>query len=234
MSVRLVAVSFDAHDPRVVGAFWADVLGREVIEERNGVLVPGDHTQVGLRFVAATTETSERNRLHVHVTSSSLEDQQRIVQTALTHGGGRPGSRPLPVGRDIYLTDPAGNEFCVIQPEDDYLAGCGPLGEVTCDGTRAAASFWLDALGWSIVWDEGEQLAIQSPAGGTKIGWDSWPDAPRTGRDRQRFDLTAADPVAAAERLVALGATRLDDRAGAVRLVDPGGDEFSISRVQVS
>lgn len=90
----MVAVSFDAHDPAIVGAFRTEVLGREVVEELGGVLVPGDHTQVRLRFVAATTETSERNRLHVHVTSSSLQDQQRIVQTVLTRGGSRPDSRP--------------------------------------------------------------------------------------------------------------------------------------------
>lgn len=228
MSVRLVAVSFDAHDPAAVGTFWADLLGREIVEEPGGVLVPGDDTHVGLRFVTATTETSERNRLHVHVTSSSLENQRQSVQTAMARGGDRPGTRPLPIGRDIYLTDPAGNEFCLMRPEDEYLAGCGPLGEVTCDGTRTAASFWLDALGWSVVWDEGAQLAIQSPAGGTKLAWDTWPDAPRTGRGRQRFDLAASDPLAEAERLIALGASRLNDRTDVVRLLDPDGAEFTI------
>ena len=34
MSVRLVAVSFDAHDPAGVAAFWAEVLGREIVTER--------------------------------------------------------------------------------------------------------------------------------------------------------------------------------------------------------
>ena len=53
MPLHLVAVSFDASDPAVLGAFWAGVLGREVVEEPDGVLLPGDETHVGLRFVRA-------------------------------------------------------------------------------------------------------------------------------------------------------------------------------------
>ena len=45
------------------------------------------------------------------------------------------------------LADPGGNELCVIEPSNNFLAGTGYLGEVTCDGTRAAGLFWRDALG---------------------------------------------------------------------------------------
>ena len=69
MIVRLVAVAFDAHDPDELAAFWAAVLGRDIVGEPSGALVPGDDTQVGLRFVAAATERSGPNRLHLHLTS---------------------------------------------------------------------------------------------------------------------------------------------------------------------
>ena len=231
MSVQLVAVRFDARDPAVVGAFWAGLLGRDVIEEADGVLVPGDPSQVGLRFVESTAEKPERNRLHLHVTSETSDDQQRAVDTVSRLGGGRRGrgTKPLPIGRDIYMADPDGNEFCVIAPGDDYLAGCGLLGEVTCDGTRATGRFWLEALEWSLVWDQGEQIAIQSPEGGTKIAWDSWPEAATTDWNRRRFDLVASDVAAEVRRLVALGATRLEEREDVVKLVDPDGSEFSLS-----
>ncbi len=232
MSLHLVAVRFDARDPRALGAFWAGVLGREIVEEPHGVLVPGHGTQIGLRFVEAATETSERNHLHLHlhVTSSSAEDQQRTVETALSLGGQRRGTKPLPRNRDIYLIDPGGNELCLMQPDDDYLAGCGPLGEVTCDGSRAAGHFWREVLGWSTVWDRDEQIAIQSPRGGTKIAWDAWPDSPRTGRERQRFDVEAPSPEAEVERLVGLGATLRGSGDDELILTDPDGSEFSLSR----
>jgi len=230
MSLRLVAVSYDAHDPEALGVFWAGVLGREIVEDANGLLLPGTDTQLGLRFVSATTEKSGRNRLHLHLTSSTTEDQRRTVETVLRLGGRRFGTRPLPMGRGfIFLADPDGNEFCVIEPGNNYLAGCGFLGEFTCDGTREVGLFWRDALGWPLVWDQGKQTAIQSPRGGTKISWDSWPAAPKNGRNRQRFDLAASDITAAVQRLVALGATELGDRHGAVELADPDGNEFSVS-----
>jgi len=231
MSLRLVAVSFDAHDPEALGAFWAGVLGREIVEEANGLLLPGNDTQLGLRFVAATTAKSGRNRLHLHLTSASTEDQRRTVETVLRLGGSRFGTKPLPMGRDyIFLADPGGNEFCVIEPGNNYLAGCGFLGEFTCDGTREVGLFWRDALGWPLVWDQGKQTAIQSPRGGTKISWDNWPAAPKNGRNRQQFDLAAPEPAVEAERLAALGATVVGDRDGGVELADPDGNEFSVIR----
>jgi hypothetical protein len=230
VSSRLVAVSFDVHDPGVVGAFWGGMLGREVVEEARGVLVPGDETQVGLRFVEETTEKSRRGRLHLHMASATSDEQRAVVQAVLRLGGRRRGTKPLPKDRDIYMADPGGKEFCVIEPGNDYLAGCGLLAEVTCDGSRQVGRFWRDALGWSIVWDQGDQLAIQSPAGGTKISWDRWPAAPTASRHGQRFDLAASDLTAEVERLVAFGATLLGDRDDGVALADPDGVEFSVSR----
>jgi predicted enzyme related to lactoylglutathione lyase len=228
MSVRLEAISFDAGDPAALAAFWSELLGREVTSDARGLLLAGNGTQLGLRFVDETTERSKRNRLHVHVTTSSLDDERRIVAAALVLGGRSQGSGHPPIGRDVYLIDPDGNEFCVIEPANQYLAGTGLLGEVTCNGTRAASWFWRQALDWVTVWDEGDQLAIQSPEGGTKIGWDVWPDTKGPGWNRQRFDLVADDVEAAVARLLALGATRIDDTAGAVRMLDPDGSEFSV------
>jgi Glyoxalase-like domain len=131
----------------------------------------------------------------------------------------------------VVLADPGGNELCVIEPGNKYLAGTGYLGEVTCDGTRDVGLFWRDALGWPLVWEENEQTAVQSPFGGTKISWDSWgrpPIQPRNRRNRQRFDLLTADPASEAERLVSLGATRLADLADGVELADPDSNEFGL------
>jgi catechol 2,3-dioxygenase-like lactoylglutathione lyase family enzyme len=227
MSVLLSAISFEAREPVAVAQFWASLLGRDIVQETDGVLVPGDQSQVGLRFIDEPTERPERNRLHLHVTSDSLDEQRRIVERVESLGGRRRGSKPLQMGRDIYLTDPDGSEICVISPDNAYLAGCGILGEVTCDGSRAAALFWRDALEWTIVWDEDAQIAIQSPAGGTKIGWDDWSEGRGAGWNRQRFEVSASDP-GSVEKLVALGATRIADPGGAIRMLDPDGSEFLV------
>jgi hypothetical protein len=229
MTLLLVAVSFDASDPAGVAAFWADLLGREILRDTCGVLLPGDDTQVGLRFVAAGTEKCGQNRLHLHLTSSTLEDQRHTVDTALALGGRHLDVGQLPEDGHVVLADPGGNEFCVIEPGNNFLAGCGFLAEVSCDGTRQVGLFWSDALGWPLVWDQNDETAVQSPGGGTKVSWGGPPVAPKIGRNRQRLDLTAPDLAGEVERLVALGATELGNRNGGVELADPDGNEFLIS-----
>jgi hypothetical protein len=224
VSLRLETVTFDVADPAAVAAFWAGLLDREVVPEARGALVPGDETQVGLRFVTSDTEQLGPRRLHLHLTSSNIEEQQRTVETALRLGG-----RQIDVGPEdphVVLADPGDNELCVIEPGNKYLAGSGYLGEVTCDGTRQVGLFWRDALGWPLVWDENEQTAVQSPLGGTKISWDAW--GRKYGRNRQRFDLVTADPTGEAERLVSLGATHIRDLSDGVELADPDSNEFGL------
>lgn len=231
MTLRLEAVSFEVADAPAVAAFWAGLLDREVLAESGGALVPGDKTQVGLRFVTSDTERVGRPRLHLHLTSSSLEHQQRTVETALRLGGHHIDVGQVPNEGFIVLADPGGNELCVIEPGNNFLAGTGYLGEVTCDGTRCVGLFWCKALGWPLVWDENEQTAVQSPLGGTKISWDTWGQPtvePKNGRNRQRFDLVTTDPTDEAERLVSLGATRLADLPDGIELADPDGNEFGL------
>jgi hypothetical protein len=229
VALRLVAVTFDAHDPAELAEFWGSLLGREVVDEPDGALLPGDGAQVGLRFVTGPAEKAGTDRLHLHLTSAGPQDQQRTVDAALRLGG-----RHLDVGQlseedHVVLADPGGNAFCVIEAGNGFLAGCGFLGEVACDGSRDVGLFWSEALGWPLVWDENEETAVQSPLGGTKVAWGGPPVEPKRGRNRQRFDLAADDLEAEVARLVSLGATRLGDRIdGGVELADPDGNEFEV------
>jgi hypothetical protein len=119
----------------------------------------------------------------------------------------------------------------VIEPGNSFLAGCGFLGELACDGTRDVGVFWSEALGWPLVWDQDEETAIQSPYGGTKVAWGGPPVAPPPATTRQRFDLvpTDGDHETEAERLVSLGATRIGaGETGVVTLADPDGIEFRL------
>lgn len=228
MALRLEAVTFEVADVPAVAAFWAGLLEREVLAESSGALVSGDETQVGLRFVTSHTDQVGRRRLHLHLTSSSLEDQLRTVETALRLGGRHIDVSQEPDDDFVVLADPGGNELCVIEPDNDFLAGTGYLGEVTCDGTRDVGLFWRDALHWPLVWDENQETVVQSPLGGTKVSWGGPPVEPKQGRNRQRLDLVTADPSSEAERLVTLGATLLADLVDGVELADPDGNEFGL------
>jgi hypothetical protein len=233
MSLRLVAVSFDVDDPAGVAAFWAELLGRQVVRDPSGVLLPGSDTQVGLRFVAADPTTSGPSRLHLHLSSTTAEDQQQIVETASGLGGRHIDVGQLPDEGHVVLADPAGEAFCVIEPRNNFLAGCGLLAEVSCEGSRQVGLFWRDALGWPLVWDNHGETAVQSPVGGTKVSWDGAPpQAPTGGRNRQRLEVVAPDVAAEVQRLVTLGASHLGDRNNAVELADPDGNEFTLGPEQ--
>jgi Glyoxalase-like domain len=224
-------VVLDAHDPGRVARFWSGLLGRELRPESSGALVPGTATQVGLRFVASDGEQVGARRLHFHLTSESLEEQKRTVEHAVELGG-RLRDFQDPEDDFVVVLDPEGNELCVIEPRNGFLAGTGFLGEVSCDGTRDVGVFWSGALAWPLVWDDNEETAVQSPLGGTKVSWGGPPVEPKHGRNRQRFDLVTDDDLGAEiERLVSLGATRLGAAvAGGVELADPDGNEFGLSR----
>jgi hypothetical protein len=228
MSARLLALTMDARNVAPLAAFWSGVLGRVIVDDLRGPLLPGLHNEVGLRFAASKAEKAGRNRVHLHLSSSTPADQQQMVAKAVELGAEHLDVGQLPGEPHVVLADPEGNEFCVIEPENSFLAGCGLLGELACDGTRQVGRFWADALGWPLVWDENQETAIQSPHGGTKVAWGGPPLAPKNVRNRQRFDLLAdGDPAAEVDRLVALGATRLDSTGdGAVELADPDGNEF--------
>jgi hypothetical protein len=228
VALRLEAVTFEVADAPAVSAFWARLLERDVLAEAGGALVEGDETQVGLRFLTSDREQVGPRRLHLHLTSSSLEDQRRTVEMALRLGGRHVYVGQGPDADFVVLADPGGNALCVIWPGNRFLAGTGYLGEVTCDGSRDVGLFWRDALDWPLVWDEDGETAVQSPIGGTKISWGGPPVDPKQGRNRQRFDLVTTDPRREAERLVSLGATLIADLADGVEMADPDGNEFGL------
>ena len=133
MGCSLLAVTFAAVDPHRLAHFWSDLLQRERVKTADGGLVPGSRTQVGLRFVERVDAQVSDRRLHLHLTSTDLRDQDRIVRGARNLGATDLDVGQRPEEGHIVLADPEGNEFCVIEPHNRFLAGCGFLGEVACD-----------------------------------------------------------------------------------------------------
>lgn len=241
MTCQLYAVRFDASQPLRLARFWAGVLGLETAEDAQGgiALRPDDDSGFRLRFLPAQRQKTGLNPRHLHLTSTSLADQQQTVARALGLGARHIDIGQRPEEGHIVLADPEDNEFCVIEPGNKFLADCGFLAELTCDGSREVGYFWSQVLGWPLVWDQGLQTAIRSPQGGPKISWDGARMMPATEKNRLRLDLAPAihgDQQGEVDRLVSLGATRIDasqgdasqGEAGSVAMADPDGREFCV------
>ncbi|GAA3540521.1 VOC family protein [Kribbella ginsengisoli] len=231
----MVGLEFDANDPVRLTRFWAGVLGREVAAD--GVtLLAGAKTEFAIRFLPTGEAKTEPNQMHFDLTSESLEGQQQKVAKALELGGRHIDIGQTPDDGHVVLADPEGNEFCVIEPGNNFLADTAVIGALSSDGSQAVGYFWSEALGWPLVWDQDEETAIQSPEGGSKISWGGPPVRPKTGKNRLRLDLTpgvGGDQQAEVDRLVSLGA-KLSETGpgedGSIELTDPDGNEFSVLR----
>ncbi|HEX6151263.1 VOC family protein, partial [Nocardioides sp.] len=164
MTAQLFALTFDSQDPAGQGRFWGTLLGRDVVDDpRDGVVVmPSDDVQFRLRFVPSEEQKTFPNKIHFDMTSTSAEDQQRTVARALELGARHIDVGQLPEEEHVVLADPEGNEFCVIEADNNFTAGCGFIGALSCDGSQAVGYFWSEALGWPLVWDQDEETAIQS------------------------------------------------------------------------
>ena len=236
MTTHLIAVCFDANDPLGLARFWSGVLGWEITEDSDeGVTIePSDDADFRIDFLPTEAPKTSRNRIHFDLTSATLEELQETVARSLELGARHIDIGQLPDELHVVLADPEGNEFCVIEPGNTFLADTAFIGAINCDGTQEVGYFWSEALGWPLVWDQDEETAIQSPAGGSKMSWGGPPVNPKTGKNRLHLDIAPpadGDQQAEVERLISLGATRIDIGQGDVSWVvmaDPDGNEFCV------
>ncbi len=218
MAITLVALRWLALDPGAQARFWAELL--DAPAEAETVSIPG----FSLRFVVTDRPKTVQSRIHLDLTSSSPEAQLAHVATVLRLGGEHVDIGQDPTEGHVVLADPEGTELCVIPAGNQFLADTGRIGAVNCDGTHASGVFWSRALDWPLVWDEGEETAIQSPDGGSKFTWSGPPLMARDTPERISFQV-AAQAREDLARLVDLGATAL----GGGRFLDPDGNEFFVT-----
>ncbi|WP_435615295.1 VOC family protein [Streptomyces coelicoflavus] len=238
MSSRLSAICFNTAMPAGLARFWSGVLGWEpAAGPDDGIAVlPPDGAGYRIRFLPGAVPKTPQSRAHFDLTSVSPEGQRRTVARALELGGSHIDVGQLPEEGHVVLADPDGNEFCVIPAGNDFLAGTGTVGALACDGTQEVGHFWSEALRWPLVWDQDQETAIQSPAGGTKITWGGPPVAPKSGTNRIHLELAldaGADFAAETDRLLALGASHAggEESRGRAFLLDPDGNEFTLTHL---
>ncbi|VXB89832.1 VOC family protein [Aeromicrobium sp. 9AM] len=235
MTSKLYSVTFDAHEPKHVAEFWATLLGWELSEEDDGFeVVPTDGTAYRLGFFPSDEPKRGQNQVHFDLTSATPEQQQETVARALELGGQHIDIGQTPDDGHVVLADPDGNEFCVIEAGNNFLADTAFIGAINCDGSQEVGYFWSKALDWPLVWDQDEETAIQAPEGGSKMSWGGPPVAPKTGKNRIHLEIAppaGSDLQAEVERLVELGAKRIDIGQGDVSwevMADPDGNEFCV------
>jgi predicted enzyme related to lactoylglutathione lyase len=118
MSLTIQCVAVDCHDPASQATFWAEALGWRVTYESEDEWViepaegsPQDGVAPDLIFLKVPDEKSVKNRLHL-----DLRPQNRDVEVARLEAL---GARRTDVGQGetswVVLTDPEGNEFCVLR-----------------------------------------------------------------------------------------------------------------------
>jgi len=236
MTSHLAALCFDANHPLRLARFWAGVLGRDLVDDPDGgfALPPSEDTEFRIEFFPTHEQKTGPNQMHFDLTSRSLEDQRQTVARSLELGARHIDIGQRPEEGHVVLADPEGNEFCVIPPGNDFLADTGFIGALSSDGSQEVGYFWSQALDWPLVWDQDQETAIQSPRGGSKVAWGGPPVSPKTGKNRLHFDLAPSadgDQQAEVDRLVSLGAARIDIGQGEVSWVvmaDPDGNEFCV------
>lgn len=236
--MRLTSLAFDAFDPGGLAQFWEQAIGwtRAAGDGDAVALEPNDATSFGIVFVRSLADKAGQNRIHFDLTTSSDADQAATVAALLDAGASHVDIGQRPDETHVVLADPEGNELCVLEPQNRFLAGCPRLGAVNCDGTYELGHFWSAALGWPLVWDHEEETAIQAPDGtGPKITWSGTPLMPRPPRERLHVHVAPSSGTAitdATDALRALGAQHDDRgqpcRGAAASLLDVDGNPFCL------
>jgi len=175
-----------------------------------------------------------KNRVHLDLVSESPEHQSEMVDRLVALG-----ARRIDIGQGdvswVVLADPEGNEFCVVL-RGEFLATTDLLGAIVFEpADPIVGRFWSDATGWPIVYDHDGDCAIRDADGrGPFITFGPPSGAAKTGKNRLHLDIappTDGDQDAEVERLIALGARRIDIGQGNVSwvvLADPEGNELCV------
>jgi len=238
MTTRLDCVVIDALDPLALAGFWSAATGWPIaMEEPDEVAVEppaGVADGIALVFVPVPEPKTAKNRIHLDLRSSSVEEQSETVRR-LHELGAAPVHMSEQTVPWTVLADPEGNELCVLGPREEYR-DTGPVAAVVIDAVAPTmlATFWSAAAGWPVTHGGPHYAALRSPSGrGPYLELLRTMD-PKVVKNRLHLDvapLMGDDQAVEVKRLRSLGATRADVGQGDVPwvvLADPEGNEFCV------
>ena len=123
MPSRLSNIAIDSAVPKVLADFWCSVLGRQIVEQSDeGVsIAAADGAWPVIDFLPVPESKTVKNRVHLDLRADGVttdDELQRLL---------RLGALPTDVGRSadarwVVLTDPEGNEFCLLAQSVQDLA----------------------------------------------------------------------------------------------------------------
>lgn len=123
MTSRFTDLAIDCADPSALARFWCAVLGYVVQDEADDLVTIGDPTAYDgttrpgpvpptLTFARVPEGKTIKNRLHLDLNPADLEQAAEVRRLLAL------GARHSDVGQGdeswVVLTDPEGNEFCVL------------------------------------------------------------------------------------------------------------------------
>jgi hypothetical protein len=132
MVSRFTEVVIDCHRPRLLAAFWCQVLDYEIIDEGDDLVqIAGRAPTVEdvrrrvspptLLFARVPEPKTVKNRLHLDVSPVDRGRDEEVDRLLAL------GARRVDIGQGeqgwVVLADPEGNEFCVLQGLSERPAG---------------------------------------------------------------------------------------------------------------
>lgn len=222
----------DSADPAESAEFWSGLLERPVVDRTADAVVVALDGSANLVFVPVAEPKVVPNRLHLDLVTTSPQHRERLPARARERG-----AVPVDIGQGAVpwevLADPAGNEFCVLEPRDEYL-GIGPVAAVVVNAADpvALAGFWSHATGLPVT-RQGPGFASLRREDGFWLEFVQVTE-PKVVKNRLHLDVAPppdGDLVLEVARLEACGAVRADVGQSVVPwvvLADPEGNEFCV------
>ncbi|MBF4589777.1 MULTISPECIES: VOC family protein [unclassified Curtobacterium] len=132
MALRWYSIVIDSRDPAALARWWGETLSWPLVYESEdgdeaviappfadelAGTVPREQQPQGLVFVPVPEAKTVKNRLHIDLAPAPDESLQDAVDALVARGAARAdvGQQDVPW---VVLTDPEGNEFCVLTPRE--------------------------------------------------------------------------------------------------------------------
>jgi hypothetical protein len=119
MACRITELAVDARDPTALAAWWAEVLGYEVLGTEDGAVEigpPGQEPKGAVPtivFAPVADPTPGKLRLHLDLNATDRDQEAELARLLAL------GATPADVGQTgseswHVLADPEGNQFCLL------------------------------------------------------------------------------------------------------------------------
>lgn len=162
MGVNRIAVVVESRDPLLLGDFWARMLECRLTVDSSTMRCAMDiGGNTDMRFLHTVRSHSGANRQHIDLAADSQDHHAQLVERALDLGAQQAdvgqGNVPWQV-----MSDPEGNEFCILEPRREYRRS-GPLAAVVThsEDPLTVGRFWSALVGAPMIRTHSEYTSVR-------------------------------------------------------------------------